>query len=446
MTAKGEMWEYVMQKVPALQKLINEFGDATLWDYANAHYTQNRAISPDRKNEFLQYVWDYTLRAHGAEVRDLTLGSLQSNYCVSTADHHGPIGHPFFFQSAILRGLTRPKEAIVNLCTSHVSLGNSSYPRGFVLHDKKNDSYFWLPFFSAKQRMSPVFNHPGFREENVEKCIQMIANATKKWLLDKESSEKLFIWFKKNTLWTKIIAQKTYSEQITLLNGALWNDIFWDTMPPLVTLDWEKIVCSILLEHLKKDSSILKNIVTKLSWQTDVEKYFDTISCCFNLKERTWTYLFWHINTLGERTALWRDQDMLVSADGNISVPLQPDALDHALSIGSLIPSGLLTYTTLSCYYGVTCFWWFAQWDYLPQIFKAYTQIAWEWREASFMHASILCEDIVLLRDEKGNIMTALDMLLQKDKWSPEKLLWEAKNTTLKDSIFMMLPEIARCL
>lgn len=65
---------------------------------------------------------------------DSVVRSLTKNYCISTADHHGPLGHPFFFQSAILRGLVRPDEPIVNLCTSHVSLGNSSYPRGLVVH------------------------------------------------------------------------------------------------------------------------------------------------------------------------------------------------------------------------------------------------------------------------------------------------------------------------
>jgi hypothetical protein len=86
--------------------------------------------------------------------------SLSKNYAVSTAEHHGPLGHPFFFQSAILRGLVNPEEAIVNLCTSHVSLGNSSYPRGIVFHGDGVHApaeYLHIPFFSAGKRMSPVF-------------------------------------------------------------------------------------------------------------------------------------------------------------------------------------------------------------------------------------------------------------------------------------------------
>lgn len=43
-------------------------------------------------------------------------------------------------------------------------------------------------------------------------------------------------------------------------------------------------------------------------------------------------------------------------------------------------------------------------------------------------------------------MMTALDMLYKKDTLSYEKLLSEAKNQTIQNSIQAMIPEIARCL
>lgn len=99
--------------------------------------------------------------------------SLRENYAVSTAEHHGPLGHPFFFQSAILRGLVNPDEAIVNLCTSHVSLGNSSYPRGIVFHGDGVHApaeYLHIPFFPASKRMSPVFGLRSYTGESLRKC------------------------------------------------------------------------------------------------------------------------------------------------------------------------------------------------------------------------------------------------------------------------------------
>lgn len=57
------------------------------------------------------------------------VNALSRNYAVSTAEHHGPMGHPFFFQSTLLRAITQSERLVINFATSHVSLGNSSYPR-----------------------------------------------------------------------------------------------------------------------------------------------------------------------------------------------------------------------------------------------------------------------------------------------------------------------------
>jgi len=103
-------------------------------------------------------------------------------------------------------------------------------------------------------------------------------------------------------------------------------------------------------------------------------------------------------------------------------------------------------YSTLACYYGVTCFGGFAQGTYLPQIFAAYSKIAEKSGESASIQPDILCEDIILALDKEGRIMTALDILTANDRVDIEKLLQNAKNTTLQRSIELMLPEITRCL
>ena len=103
-------------------------------------------------------------------------------------------------------------------------------------------------------------------------------------------------------------------------------------------------------------------------------------------------------------------------------------------------------YSTLACYYGVTCFGGFAQGTYLPQIFAAYSKIVEKSGESASIQPDILCEDIILALDKEGRIMTALDILTANDQVDIEKLLQNAKNTTLQRSIELMLPEITRCL
>lgn len=127
----------VFKEKPALKKLVDEYGDMTLIEYAASNYRVKKnenIIALLRKKEFLDFFGPYTTKLFGADTSEKITDSLDQNYCISTADHHGPIGHPFFFQSTILRGLIQPTHALIHFCTSQVSLGNSSYPRGLIFH------------------------------------------------------------------------------------------------------------------------------------------------------------------------------------------------------------------------------------------------------------------------------------------------------------------------
>ena len=126
---------HILKQLPSLGAIIQQYGRMSIYEYAQNNYHILPETSPlreSRKHEFLELIGDYVLQNFDESIKK-EIGSLAKNYCVSTAEHHGPMGHPFFFQSALLRGLENP-DTIINLCTSHVSLGNSSYPRGLVFH------------------------------------------------------------------------------------------------------------------------------------------------------------------------------------------------------------------------------------------------------------------------------------------------------------------------
>lgn len=243
-----------------------------------------------------------------------------------------------------------------------------------------------------------------------------------------------------------VLAQSTYSEQITLINQTLWYDLFGEYLPPLITLDGEQIVAEILQQHLLKEDSVLKNLMTEISWQREIEEYFDGIGCCFNTKTKKGTYLFWYKDEKGLRSPLWRDGDILRAEKADVSFILNTMDISLGLRTGKLIPSGLLMYSTLACYYGVTCFGGFSQGTYLPEIFDAYQKLAQKIGQSTHPQSDILCEDIVILQDNQGRIMTALDMLCDRESWDREKLVSNAKSTSISDTISMMIPEIARCL
>lgn len=130
--------------------------------------------------------------------------------------------------------------------------------------------------------MLPVFGHHGFRQRDIEKCLFVLSKHQS--LFENKDYRSIRNWLQKNMLSESLLSKETYSEQITVLNDLLWSDIFGESLPPLMTLDGEKIVSEILCQHLQKETSLLKNIVTEISWQEEIENYFDGVSCCFDKK------------------------------------------------------------------------------------------------------------------------------------------------------------------
>ena len=443
----------LLQKLPYLRHLMDTHGDMSLFDYGKAHYRwaqKNDALFLERKTEFLGILSEYVSWKLGDTLAHTVVESLRENYAVSTAEHHGPLGHPFFFQSAILRGLVNPDEAIVNLCTSHVSLGNSSYPRGIVFHGDGVHApaeYLHIPFFPASKRMSPVFGLRSYTGESLRKCAYpKIHTYRDDGIITKETCNTIGDFLENIALDGTVLRAWSYSEQITLLNHRWWWEMFPES-PEYVPLDAEDIVRGILIKHIEKNT-VMAQLVTDEKIQPIIEEYFDGISCCFERKNKKWTYLFWYLDSDNNRHALWREGSELVSVDGSFRVKLNSSSLLLTLRSWLHIPSGLLVYTTLSCYYGLRCFWGFSQGDYLPQIQQAYRNIL-KHIDWALLYAggevAILNEDMVFLHENSGQISSALDLSIHGTQ-NREEMLSLTQKVIIKKSIEHMREEILRCL
>ena len=203
--------------------------------------------------------------------------------------------------------MERP-DAIINFCTSHVSLGNSSYPRGMVFHGdglKSPQKHLYLPLFPASKRMCPVFRLQGFTNQIKEVCMFRIQQYIEDSYISPETSRVLIDFLQQNLLTDQILTHQYYSEQITRLNNIWWKKLF-PHLPDYIPLDAESMVCEILRTHLQ-NNTVLTRIMTDNSIQSFIEQYFNSISCCFNLTDKTGTYLFWHLDENNVRHALWRE-------------------------------------------------------------------------------------------------------------------------------------------
>src|SRR3989344_6904690 len=124
---------------PVLSNLLLKKGDQPVYDFVRDSLAGlNGFDGIDQRKAQLIEVIDYLLSVRfgkpgGSMAKDI----LRKKYFVCTADHHGPIVHPTFFNPAILNSYFLKKEGIGHytiLSSSTVSLNNHSFPRGFFFH------------------------------------------------------------------------------------------------------------------------------------------------------------------------------------------------------------------------------------------------------------------------------------------------------------------------
>ena len=439
--------EQTLEPTPSLQSILDEYGNLDLFEYASRKYQgliSDECVFLERKWEFIRFLGNYITETFWSELARITTDSLNKNYCISTGDHHGPMGHPFFFHSATLRGLVHPHDAIINLSTSHVSLGNSSYPRGIIFHwdwIAAPEKYLHLPFFGSQDRMLPLYGLAAYSEYNINRYTRP---QLAKYKQDKKITEKqahdIEHFIDEVLLTEKLLSRKTYSEQCTILNFYWWAEIFKEDLPPFIGLDSEVIVRHILLKQIQ-EQSIFTDIFFSPGQQKEIETLFNGIGCCFNLDSHRWTYLFWYIDNTGKRQSLWRDGEDLRTDNGAFNIKIDRESIAEYLKNGTLIPSGLLVYTLLVCYYKLTCFGGIFQAEYLTQIQRQYQKLSLLVSDTSLQTSTdIINADLYHLYSNPTTPITAMDYHVH-----PEYLpiTQEApKNITLKTALENSLADI----
>ncbi len=411
--------------------------DASLRDslslYAEKRFKRNQLftkIQVQRKKEFIDFIKDYASQRFTSEMVHGLATWLENNFCVSTAGHHWPIGHPFFFHATILRSMTE-NAPIINLNVSQVSLWNSSYPRGLVFHgNKKWETYLHIPFFGASNRMSPVYWTPWFTIKDIDQnALSRISQYKRDQLISDTEYASIYTFLEKNVLNNKPLLERKYSEQITLLNYTWWNELFNRELQSVFELDIEDIISSIIQKLLFWINPI-HEILCNIDIQTSIEKKFNNIECCFSLENDSGTYLFWHLDKKWKRWRMLRDGGQLRSADKLFMVEMSPASLAENLEKGFIIPSGMLIYIIIVWYFWLTSFGWIFQSKYLRKIINAYWELFSEELDVCReLDMSAICADMYFIFSQENFPVTALDMVIDKNN------IHYRKNLTALESI-----------
>lgn len=462
--------EAVLAKKPVLREILEKHGTKMLYDYAKDYDAVN--VNPPvkrRQDEFITALGAIVERKLGAEIARSVEKQLEKFYYVSTADHHGPISHPFFVNSNLLIASPygdfpeSPLHNVIVLACANVSQNNSSFPRGIQFHSltKGKTSVVSAPFFPAQTRLCPVFNFRAYTKEDIartKKALQQKAQNGEARKIDADNVCQLISEIYEDP---SAFACQTYSEQITRTNQKLWNKFFESSnltqAPQLVYLEIEEVVAELLVQyHLYNDTTV-HHMLFDLTCFPLIHEYFEGITGTFSTTEGWGTYFFWALPEGAKyRVQLVREGNTLVTPDRSFTIPLTPEGIQKGLESKVLVPSTMLNYVLLSFYYGLKCLGGFSQVNYLTFMKHAYIKMQLDRGNYKSIEVCARAQTkelvgdvtIAFMQTLEGDLApaTGIDLALFGNSKTCGTFIDVAKRISLEEGLNPLMPELYRII
>jgi hypothetical protein len=456
--------EKVLDRRPFLRQIIKKRGKKNLYDYAK-EYIEVNLNNPIRKrqDEFINTFKEVVGERLGDRIAKEAAEQFENYYYVSTTDHHGPICHPFFINGNLMAAAPHFEhhdpllKYVIVLACANISLNNSSYPRGLIFNALKQGRIVEhrVPFFPAKERLCPVYNHRAYTQEDMEKFKQLLGGLVNSGEVPQREADKINEVVDNIFLDPRVLKCGSYSEQITKTNFRLWKEFFGPhakAAPGLIYLDQEWIVAKLLVKHHLKQDTIINHFLLDARYEPLINHYFEGIMGAFSRNEKYGTYMFWGLPKGAKyRIQLWKEGNFLVSNDGKYKLELTPDNLEKALLDKEIIPGMMLTFVVLSFYYGIKCLGGFSQVDYLTNMKNAYIKMLVD--RGNYRSIEVcaraqtkeMCGDMTIayLGGPSGEMVpaTGIDLILYGDLNTWPTLVRESKEIGLEEAINPMMPE-----
>ena len=99
----------ILAKRPILDELLKRHANVSVAEYNRTLLPSTSPIDAVRKHDFINIFSAEIGKHFSSEVVNSVVRQLESSYMVSTAEHHGPLMHPFFVHSNLLARTTARK-------------------------------------------------------------------------------------------------------------------------------------------------------------------------------------------------------------------------------------------------------------------------------------------------------------------------------------------------
>ncbi len=461
--------EKVLVKRPVLKDILERHGHQTLLDYAIDYVDVN--LNPPivkRQNELLSTVHELMEGRFGKKTADEIVAQMEKYYFVSTADHIGPIVHPFFINSNLLTALAIQEEGdpilkyIIVLGCANISVDNSSFPRGLFYHTAQNGELLThrLPFFSSNERPASIYKMHAYGKEELGKMYHALDTDLQKKTITQEMHKRITNLIGEIYDQPDILACANYAEQVSKTNRKLWEKFFEASntnLPDLMYLELEDIVVKLITKYHLSQDTIIQHVLFDPKYESYINEYFEGIFGSFSRENEAGTYLFWALpEGARHNIQLWREGNHLVSSDGSYKIELTPDAIRDAMERKELIPNLLLCFMVVSFYYGLKCIGGFNQVNYLTLMKNAYIKMNVDLGNYRSIEVCARAQTKELsdgltfsfLEYQNGKdtmaLASGLDLILYGHHQSWETLRTICKKMTLEEAINPLIPEIYR--
>lgn len=467
-----ELFEEFKNEVFAKQEniaaLYKEIGQTPFYNYSRSHIRENRnKVIKSRKAESIVVIKDEVKRVLGSKIADSVARQLKSNDSIATVQHHAPLGHPDTLNATIAgalpyfgSGAPEHQNVLVFACAG-VSFNNAKFPKGHLFHNVADNKLLTnqFTFFGHTVDARPVMHHHAYDYEDIISIKNSLQQLKREGSLSEEIYAGLVKWIEAIYGDPHPLSSGDYVDQVTITNYWLFKKLFENynrQVPNLVFISQEKIALQLLLAyHLDTQTAINKMMFDPKVLDL-IEQKYEGISGAFSKKENLGTFLFWGLPKHGKyRVQLWRNGNFLEDKEGSFKIELTPESIKKAILNNELIPSVMLSFSLLACYYGYFLGGGHLQTEYLTQMKRAYSEIMEEIGESESLAAveGLITNNFIIPRPtllylksgDKRVPVTAMDMMLYGDKGQNWQVIIEAsKRVTMDRIIDRVLPGLYR--
>lgn len=464
----------IWHRRPILGEIMQKHGGKILSEYSRDFMDVNPAPGLDaRKPELISMVEELVTGRLGAEVGRGVAKQLRTLALVSTADHHSINQHPFFLNAEIISGIPLYENPnpdiryVIAFSFASVSVNNQSgFARGILFNGGVDGStnLIKLPILADRFKMSVVYSCKPYSREDLTKAENELMKKERAGLIAPGKAERILELMEEYLGDAHVLSASNFCSQLTRINARYWPKLFHGPkhtavtterkVPDLVYLDIETLVTQTLIRHhLKNTGSLLHRFIFDPLLRPLIQKHFNGMPGAFS-EEKDWgTFLFWALDDKVHRVRLFLDGNHLISKNKDISIELTPEAIGEALRTKKIFPSMLLSYLTVSLYYGMKCLGGFCQVHDLTIGKEAWRKFLLEIGEHVEAEAIMPVQTkelggdgLVLsyIRTANRSLVPAMgfDMLLDNGDTSFERYVNLSKKVTLEEMMNPMLPEM----